>query len=393
MASRNRWMEGLHYYNQGSDEWCIPRKGTDRYNDIMGRIRRPVSKPVAQAAVPSAGRKSRGVGRRPRIHRSHSPRHPHGGRRHRSSSPRHPMRTTYHKPERKARQAVLPSQPKNPLVYNKETGVYAKATGVGLHSHPHIHPHMGHGGGGGGRGGGGGGRGRGRPRADSMLILERADSPTLALSRADSLTLGLSRAETMALEMDVFPEIAPRTLRLDETQEFVDLEAPPPRDVVPYISEDQVHRVIPIDLTDPHMSLLIPDRNTFIRRASARLIPEVQDDPVIQREISGRTVSLRPLLPSAPEQDDNVIERLPVFRLDEEPNIAPVNWYAMVEEQARGVLSDAIRNRKARELLYQLRADRHQQNLAVMDVNEVRLERRRPSGVEAAIFETKKKQK
>ena len=121
MERPNRWMEGLHRYNKHSDEWCIPRKGSDRYNEIMGRIK----------SNASDSRRGRVVAvKHPRIHRSNSPRHPHGangGRRHRSNSPRHKMYTTYHKVERKARKPVLPSAPKNPLVYDKVTGVYVKA--------------------------------------------------------------------------------------------------------------------------------------------------------------------------------------------------------------------------------------------------------------------------
>jgi len=40
----NTWITGLKQYNSGKDKWCIPRKGSDDYNKIMGGIKQPKTK-------------------------------------------------------------------------------------------------------------------------------------------------------------------------------------------------------------------------------------------------------------------------------------------------------------------------------------------------------------
>jgi len=115
----NRWMQQLHKQNDSKPEWCVPKKGSDRYNQIMGLIRRPV-----RSKSPEGTRI-----RKVRRHRSSSPRHPNASkvRAHRSNSPRHPMRTTIPRPKRKSVKANIPVNGKNPLIYNKATGLYEKA--------------------------------------------------------------------------------------------------------------------------------------------------------------------------------------------------------------------------------------------------------------------------
>jgi hypothetical protein len=33
----NNWIKGLKEYNKGSDSWCIPKKGSKVYNQIMNK--------------------------------------------------------------------------------------------------------------------------------------------------------------------------------------------------------------------------------------------------------------------------------------------------------------------------------------------------------------------
>jgi hypothetical protein len=33
----NSWIIGLKEYNKGSDSWCIPKKGSKGYNNIMNK--------------------------------------------------------------------------------------------------------------------------------------------------------------------------------------------------------------------------------------------------------------------------------------------------------------------------------------------------------------------
>ena len=33
----NSWIKGLKEYNKGSDSWCIPKKGSKGYNEIMNK--------------------------------------------------------------------------------------------------------------------------------------------------------------------------------------------------------------------------------------------------------------------------------------------------------------------------------------------------------------------
>jgi hypothetical protein len=43
----NSWIKGLQDYNKGKDSWCIPRKGSKGYNEIMSK-----KKPVPTAFMP-----------------------------------------------------------------------------------------------------------------------------------------------------------------------------------------------------------------------------------------------------------------------------------------------------------------------------------------------------
>tara|TARA_R110000765_G_scaffold409532_1_gene507800 strand:- start:518 stop:796 length:279 start_codon:yes stop_codon:yes gene_type:complete len=33
----NNWIKGLKEYNKGADAWCIPKKGSKGYNEIMNK--------------------------------------------------------------------------------------------------------------------------------------------------------------------------------------------------------------------------------------------------------------------------------------------------------------------------------------------------------------------
>ena len=35
----NTWITALKQYNVGKDKWCIPKKGSDDYNKIMGGVK------------------------------------------------------------------------------------------------------------------------------------------------------------------------------------------------------------------------------------------------------------------------------------------------------------------------------------------------------------------
>lgn len=38
----NSWIKGLKEYNKGSDSWCIPKKGSKGYNNIMNK-KKPIT--------------------------------------------------------------------------------------------------------------------------------------------------------------------------------------------------------------------------------------------------------------------------------------------------------------------------------------------------------------
>ena len=43
----NNWIKGLKEYNKGSDSWCIPKKGSKGYNEIMNK-----KKPIKESPPP-----------------------------------------------------------------------------------------------------------------------------------------------------------------------------------------------------------------------------------------------------------------------------------------------------------------------------------------------------
>jgi hypothetical protein len=44
----NSWIKGLKEYNKGSDSWCIPKKGSKGYNEIMNK-QKPTPKEQKQS--------------------------------------------------------------------------------------------------------------------------------------------------------------------------------------------------------------------------------------------------------------------------------------------------------------------------------------------------------
>jgi molecular chaperone DnaK (HSP70) len=44
----NSWIKGLKEYNKGSDSWCIPKKGSKGYNEIMNKTKPPTSKEIQE---------------------------------------------------------------------------------------------------------------------------------------------------------------------------------------------------------------------------------------------------------------------------------------------------------------------------------------------------------
>ncbi len=48
----NNWLKGLKEYNKGSDSWCIPKKGSKGYNEIMNK-----KKPIKESSPSKPAKK------------------------------------------------------------------------------------------------------------------------------------------------------------------------------------------------------------------------------------------------------------------------------------------------------------------------------------------------
>lgn len=283
----NTWIERLKVYNAGSDEWCVPRRGTSRYDEVMGRVRRS-----------APDNETNDTGRQVRRHRSRSPRHPHGGRIHRSNSPRHPMgRTTIARPKRASRNMNLPKQPtKKELVYDKASGLYVP---------------------------------KGKESMESVVYEGPAKKPR-----------------------------KPRQRRQMNDDEYVQQLVVNPDEVIDFfVPPEPVHRVIPVDHTAPFMDSQIPNRDQLLQRPVMRVVAEVQDVPVIQEQISGRNLDIRQLNIDALEQIANA-PRIPILPEDNPFGVDASGKTAFrraLETGARRIISDAIRARKEKVIIQELR--------------------------------------
>ena len=280
------------------------------------------------------------TGRQVRRHRSRSPRHPHGGRIHRSNSPRHPMgRTTIARPKRVSRQMNLPKQStKKELVYDKASGLYVP---------------------------------KGKESMESVVYQGAEKKPRKPRQK---------RSITQELREDEHVEPLPT--------DAIDIYVPP----------EPVHRVIPVDHTAPFMDSQIPNREELLQRPITRVVAEVQDVPVIQNQVSGRTINIRQLNIDAVNEMRNA-PRIPVLPEDNPFGVDASGKTAFrraLETGARRVISDAIRARKERAIIQELIKSRPVPSMPITEgVNAEVAEVRdtSPSDVENKLFSVPKGKK
>jgi hypothetical protein len=344
----NSWVQGLVNANAGHDEFCIPRRGTNRYDEIMGRIRRPDTS--ASSNAPS------NAPRQVRRHRSNSPRHRNGGRIHRSNSPRHPMGpTTIPRARRVSRRMNLPSQPsqKKDLVYDKATGVYQKQEQRGRK--PKVKPDY---------------------NSKKDLVYDKATGLYVPS--------GTESSDKVVYEGPMKKPRKPYTRRqvINEPDEMVDEGPLNDNEIQAYVPPDPVHRVIPIDHTAPFMDSQIPNRDQLLQRPIGRVVAEVQDVPVIQQQISGRNVDIPP-----PVFNFNPLPVSNPLGIDESGRSA---YRRALENSATRTISDAIRNRKARQIVTELMNARPIPSQPISDGVSI-INDAGPSDVENRLFDSKQK--
>jgi hypothetical protein len=277
----NRWMQALHKQNDNSPQWCVPKKGSDRYDAIMGLIRRPV-----RSSSPS--------GRKIRKHRSSSPRHPDGAkvRKHRSNSPRHPMRTTIPIPKRKVAKPNIPINGKNPLVYNKATGLYEKANKpVKEAKNPLVYN-------------------------KATGLYEKANKQAKPVSAPKPPRAARGPRAARVSRLPKYADIAPDTYWFDDPNVISRANSPPPiihpdnidddngdddyigtfappntRDITDVTDVPDVGRVIPIDLTMPYGNFIDDEREALIDDNTILTVStQATDEPNTQALISGRRI-------------------------------------------------------------------------------------------------------